>query len=377
VWKKFKDAITIEDLREMTHVSLLYRLSFINDKVFNFNQIWHQFKTQLTMADLCAVSETHPTSSAFCVLLVLSLDKPIDIPFLTELFTQIPGAIPETQLIAFKNRIEQAIHLINAQNKQKVVLTAFSTLFPAFASKLANAKKEANVSDSTLNALFEMAQHAQNAGYLNPFYEIGTWLLPLNRDKALEAFAKVPPQSWHFQKVNLLLAEEYFSIATQTVDAVKKQDYLKLSLHSFFNTAPDNQTVVTKKAFIQKIAVCALSQENETAEKNLPVFLTSLMNEELTAEAWFVCFEKIIQDRKHQSEQIQSQNELFAQLSAMQSELASLRQMTQSLKSKVDGKAQAPVPALTFRSKEETSKVPNTSQAVDSAQAESVPQMTR
>lgn len=166
----------------------------------------------------------------------------------------------------------------------------------------------------------------------------------------------------HIQALSLLLAEDYFSKANQTLEMAKKQAYLKQSLHYTLAQTAKNQPLTDKKAAIVKIALCAIAQENETVEeKELPDFLMRLMREELSAETWFHHFEQIKEDRKRSKEQTQVQNALLAELSAMRSELASLRQVTDSLCLKVESK--------TFLTKQEP-KVPAITQALESIHQE-------
>jgi hypothetical protein len=233
---------------------------------------------------------------------------------------------------------------------------------------LAEAKKADNLNDEMLHALFTLASETQKAGYQNAFYEIGKWLIPLNREKAFEALSKVPQQSWHFQEVNLLLADEYLSLANQTPDMIKKQNYLKQSLQAVLSQEPEKNSA--KKAGIQKIAVCAIAQENEVVtEKDLPPFIFQLMEEELSVEIWFIHFEQLKEDRKKAQADHQTHSDLMAQLAAMQSELATLRQETNDSSIKAAEN--------TFLIKKDTPSIPVALQVNSSDQIENSTSLTR
>lgn len=347
LWQQFKNEITVEDLR-MTHEhrSIMSLMHFIPD--FDFYAVWDQFKYQMTMADLC---HFHLTFS-------LSHENPKIISLLTEFFKQLPGKI------SLSSETDQYRIWVVSTFNQIAIDVSFRN---DFVEALEAAQKEADFSKVNLEALFSAAEKAQDSSYYyNAYYELGTWLKPLNTEKAYEAFTRVPKESWHYEAINKELAEQYLAQA-KAAEEDKKEDYLRKALSSAIHASSENRTVL-----IKKIALIATRCENETLEeKDLPITLSRLCQQEMSVDAWFIYFHKIKEDRKEVQSRNQVQTALLAQLLAMRSELTSLRQVVGSLNEKVEAKEQIQAaPVIRFLSKEETTqKDPVTSQATDTAHA--------
>lgn len=348
LWQKFKNEITIENLRasylDVNALSYLFSLenNLDSHSDFDFLEIWHIFKYQLTMEDFC------PRHFPY----FLSAPKLSSI--LPELLTQIPGKLYSYPPLNVRT-IKDVKRLISAKND----------FFEAFEV----AQKESEVKKVDLSELFSLAEEAQKEGYANAYYNLGVWLKEISFEDTSVAFAKVPPTSWYFEKTQQELAEHYLEKAKLATTELEKNDNLQKSLTCILNAKKECHL-----AHIKKLAVLALSSQEEVLEeKDLPLYLLEFIEQQLSADTWLALFNQVKEERNQLKNQNQQQKELLDQLQAVEQELRELREVTKYLSEKIEEEEIPFAKPLVFSSSRD---MPSTTPSLAVA-SEKLPTLTR
>ncbi|MBS0289538.1 MAG: hypothetical protein JSS07_05850 [Proteobacteria bacterium] len=228
VWNKFKEQITIEDLRvfpEKAETSLLGLLArfyyynlYINGENFTpvfFTHAWYKFKKEITANDFLRgkIEGNHHTS----VLYFLHDNqhfanefRQLDNHMLQECYSQIPDIYlsEESHLYKCISNIEKKIiPLVNARNQFYLTLTHF--------------KSSEDMNKADFDLLIEHANIALDKGYLNAFYEVGKMFEAKGKlTTALESYAYVPKNSQYYADVAEKLVD---SVCEQALDATSDE----------------------------------------------------------------------------------------------------------------------------------------------------------
>jgi hypothetical protein len=298
LWQKFKNEITMEHLRESYDKKNIFsQLHQIDkDKDFSFIDVWQLFKKEISIDDFCP--QTYPYFLQSTKIKVI----------VSEILSQVPGKLYAYRPLGLIDGIRNVNTHLECRND--------------FFEELELAQKEADFQKINLLPLFSLAEKAQNEGYLNAYYDLGAWLEILNHEEAMNAFAKVPQKSWHFEKVQLALAQHYFTKAKQATDADQKIDFIQKSLSCILHV----EEKALRVPHIKALVVFALSDEDPVEEKDLPPYLLALTEQQLSTEAWLTLLEHAKQERYRLRTENNQQNELLAELQALEEVLNSLRQ---------------------------------------------------
>ncbi|MBS0289536.1 MAG: hypothetical protein JSS07_05840, partial [Proteobacteria bacterium] len=236
-WNKFKEQITIEDLRvfpEKAETSLLgllaqfYYYNFYideeNSTTIFFTHAWYKFKKEITANDFLRGkiegSDHYHTSVLYFLYdnQHFSDNVPVDTHMLQECYSQIPDIYLSEDSFLYKrisNFEKKIIPLVNARNQFYLTLTHF--------------KSSEDMNKADFDLLIEHANIALDKGYLNAFYEVGKMFEAKGKlTTALESYAYVPKNSQYYADIAEKLVYDFCEQALDaTSDEAQKICYKK------------------------------------------------------------------------------------------------------------------------------------------------------
>lgn len=190
---QFEDKITIDYIRKGNIMSLLVEAA--NKKIYDpLIKILDLLQNQFT---------THDFNEGRVLSQLLNMPKAYINEKTVEILAQIPGMITDRSLLSDPR--------IRARND--------------FCSAIEQARHY------SIKKLFELAEVANQQGYLRAFYELGEWLLENGYpNEAFEAYAKMPSIFKQYEETNARTAEECFAIAVGSKSLPLQNAYLRKSL---------------------------------------------------------------------------------------------------------------------------------------------------
>ncbi len=278
VWEKFESEIKLSDLTVQAQESpdkgksAFWFLAQAAAKGHPeaFLQAWKKFQGEITIADLTVQAQEGPDKDK-SALSMLSRACP---ELVKNILQQVPGMIPHTLIddddLGRTLTANSLLPLVQARNM-------FFLDFNLY-------KKSALAQNIKIRC--EKAKKAQEAGYLNAFYDVAElFFMSQKYVEAYHAYKEVPPTSCHFEKVNLKLAEHYFSLAMGSNIENKRQYHLRESLKYALQT-----TDSVRVALIQRIAFIYIGCDSVGVKDIVPDGWLEAMHSETSLD-W--CFERL------------------------------------------------------------------------------------
>ncbi|MCS5711490.1 hypothetical protein [Candidatus Berkiella aquae] len=262
-----------------------------------FFAVWDRVKSEINFGDLLKAAQEEPhvgkdilgwlvrhDSLPFCAF-IMGQNAFEKRQIVKEALTQFSGALPATML-------QQDSPLDKLLKRES--LLALSEARHHFFLAL-DAYKETDSKENEEN-VWEKAQEALEAGYLNAFYDLGNHYFAIGEiEGGFAAYEEVPAGSWQYGRVMDQLCAHHFGKMTASPSAEKKLEHLKTALGCALKTSAQ-----VREQHIQMLAAQYLHDFNLTIDMPMnlmPSDWLAMMDSRISAEMGF----KVLEEFKERS----------------------------------------------------------------------------